>query len=430
MKTNFKKLAVLAGTTAVMAAGSMSAHAVITSVPAPAQLVPLFYYSTANNIDTEIRVVVPRTVGSDTVINLLGGITTPPTAVSGSWNATNASLSVAATARIHWFWMDQESAEVVNSSFPVTADDEIYFSAANMPCQIVGSSSCTTLAPQLTNGQAGYLILTNESAAQGGAPTFAFSADAWLENGGAPLNGLASAYYIPVLGLADAADTITTYPTPTNNVVEAYSSTVADGPIASPIQTGMRTSSTLAGSTYRVIDVPIFPLAPSAQTTVSTFSPGPYANFIVAWADDNGLGNGLSGKLYTVNNSEVQVSNGTFSLPYQLNTFCVAATSSSTTTLSTCGVSTAFSDLYSTNALSNPTTTSTGYIAPTLSNLANGGFLKLVIDAPVLPVAAPAQQGAYSSVVIFNLPLQGSGTAGVQDDSTEIAVDTGFFSAN
>ena len=52
MKTNFKKLAILAGTTAAMAAGSMSAQAVITSVPAPAQLIPLFYYNSTAGGDT------------------------------------------------------------------------------------------------------------------------------------------------------------------------------------------------------------------------------------------------------------------------------------------------------------------------------------------------------------------------------------------
>lgn len=52
MKTNFKKLAILAGATATMAAGSMSAHAVISSIAAPAQLYLSF---TGNKITVLIR---------------------------------------------------------------------------------------------------------------------------------------------------------------------------------------------------------------------------------------------------------------------------------------------------------------------------------------------------------------------------------------
>ena len=109
MKTNFKKLAILAGTTAAMAAGSMSAHAVITAVPAPAQLIPLFYYNNylaANAVATTVRVTVPKSVGADTVINLLGA----PIASSTTWNSTFAGVTT--TSKIHYYVMNANSKEV------------------------------------------------------------------------------------------------------------------------------------------------------------------------------------------------------------------------------------------------------------------------------------------------------------------------------
>ncbi|NDE35466.1 MAG: hypothetical protein EB012_11560, partial [Gammaproteobacteria bacterium] len=286
MKTNFKKLAILAGATAAMAAGSMSAQAVITSVPAPAQLIPLFYYNSTAGVDTAVKVIVPKSVGADTVINLLAGAIPPST----SWSTTTAALP----SKIHYFVMNYQSKEVINGAIPVTGDDEVYIEAGDFS--------------GLSSGTPYYLILTNESAYLGGAPTFQFNADAWIENDAATgTTGLPATVYIPVLGLADTADTTTT-PTPLNNVIENFP-TSAGGPIASPIHTAIRTSSTTPGLIYRVVDVPV-------HDTVT------HSNTLIAWADRNAtssLVNGLSGKLYSVDRDEVLASLGTYSFPNQLN---------------------------------------------------------------------------------------------------------------
>ncbi len=440
MNVKFKKLAMQAGITAALAGASLSAHAVITAVPAPAQLVPLFMWANPGSsnttiIDTEVRVIVPRAVGTDTVIDLLGGTLDPTrTSVNASWNATQAGLTTAAsvTSRIHWFFMDVRSREVVNSSFPVTPDDEIYFSAASMPCQVgvgVGANcGANGVAAPTIPSQPGYLIMVNESAYLGGAPSFSFSAEAWLANEGAdnipnvsPPNGLPTAAVIPVLGMADTADT-TTFPTPTNNVIENYAPAGAEGPIASPIHTGMRTSTTLANAEYRVIDIPMQPSIVTGQTIPAA---GAYVNTIVAWADRNHAAavanpptpeivNGLQGRMFTVNNQEVMTSNGRLTLPNQLNIVPVVPGGAP-------AAGYPFGNFY-TQVLGNVTGAA----------LAGGGFLKFVIDTVDLP-ADWTSVGSYSSVVIFTVPAQIGQNGlpiGNADDDAELAIDTGFFSAN
>ena len=451
MNAKFKKLATQAGVAAVLAGGSLSAHAVITAVPAPAQLVPLFYYSSAQHVNeqgeetgaaqnVEVRVIVPRAVGADTVIGLLGGA---GVGTQASWNGTQKFT----IPRIHWYFMDVNSKEVVNSSFPVTPDDEIYFSAENMPCQVgsltetgEGRYSCGSsgvAAPTLPADTAGYLILVNESASTGvEGPTFSFSAEAWLSNlsgrAGGGANGMSSSVSIPVLGMADTADT-TTYPTPTNNVIEDYAAAGAEGPIASPIHTGMRTSTTLADVKYRVFDIPMHGVpGVDGQTRLGRRS----INTIVAWADRNyaaaianppaaEIKNGLTGRLFTYNNNEVQTSNGRLILPNQLNIVPVVADPRTDLPQNY-----PFASLYTYKGGSAwvPTATDKVYFNATYANLANGGFLKFVVDTVDLPAAGLAP-GAYSSAVIFTIPSRAAGGGHAGKDS-ELAIDTGFFTAN
>ena len=381
MKTNFKKLAILAGATAAMAAGSMSAQAVITSVPAPAQLIPLFYYNTG--VDTSVRVIVPKSVGADTVINLLGA----PIGANTSWST--AAAGVGAAPAIHRFFLNYQSREVINDKVTLTPDDELYWNA----------SSVAGLAP----GVPYYVILTNESAALGGTPTFTFAANAWIENDNSDVVGtasatLASTVSLPVLGLADTADT-TTYPTPTNNVIENYP-TSAGGPIASPIISGIRTSSTAPGLIYRVIDVPVHN--------------NNHLNTLVAWADQNASSsnvNGLSGKLYSLDRNEVQASLGTYSFPYQLNIVKLGYTA--------------------TNPLGIIDTYAAVQTIGNTGSAVNGGFLKLVGDADSLPAAAATlAPGAYSSVILFTIPADATLNIVPNHDASEIAFDTGFFTQN
>ena len=396
MKTNFKKLAILAGATATMAAGSMSAHAVITSIAAPAQLVPFFYWNSGKGIDTAVRIQTPKSVGADTVISLLGG----SIAASTSWSTAASTLPNS----VHYTVMTNRSTEVCDGAISVTGDSEVYLEASE------DFGRCAT------SGVPYYLLLTNESARFGGAPTFQFEADAWLENdqtGGA--NGLSSSVAIPVLAMTDTADT-TTYPTPSNNVIENYP-TSAGGPIASPIHTGIRTSSTTTGLLYRVVDVPVF----DSRT---------HYNTLIAWASSNsvsGSANGLTGKIYSVSATEVTGSLGTFSFPNQLNVVKLGCDASL--------VGSATNACLSTGVLAGSTTLgvidsyTNGSISTLQSAAGNNGFLKLVIEDGALPApAATLSPGAYSSVVLFNIPSYIATVAGT--DESELALDTGFFTSN
>lgn len=376
MKTNFKKLAILAGATAAMAAGSMSAQAVITSVPAPAQLVPLFYFNSTAGVDTAVKIIVPKSVGADTVINLLAGAIPAST----SWSTTTSALS--SGNKIHYFVMNYQSKEVIDGPISVTGDDEAYIEAGDFS--------------GLSSGTPYYLILANESAYLGGAPTFQFNADAWIENDAATgTTGLPATVYIPVLGLADTADT-TTFPTPLNNVIENFP-TSAGGPIASPVHTAIRTSSTTPGLIYRVVDVPVH-------------DTNTHSNTLIAWADKNATSsvvNGLSGKLYAVDRDEVTASLGTYSFPNQLNIVKLGYTGTNPL-----GITDSYANV---SSISN------------ISTATKGGFLKLVGDSTAAASATGLAAGAYSSVVLFSIPT--SYVVG-SEDSSEFAVDTGFFTQN
>ena len=399
MKTNFKKLAILAGTTAAMAAGSMSAHAVITAVPAPAQLIPLFYYNNylaSNAVATTVRVTVPKSVGADTVINLLGA----PIASSTTWNSTFAGVTT--TSKIHYYVMNANSKEVYDGSKSVTPDGETYFEADD-----------STFRSVMNAGQPYYLILTNDSAVLGGTPTFQFAAEAWIEFDGATAGGagLPATTSIPVLPLADTADT-TTYPTPTNNVIENFTY-AQGGPVAAPIHSGIRTSSTTSGLLYRVVDVPVF-------------DPTTHNNTLVAWASSNASGtpaggNGLSGKLYSVDGSEVQQSLGVFSFPNQLNIVKITGTTPFANSL---GITDGYSQSI-TSGTAGTTGCSAAAVAAVTCTASASGFMKLVIDAVALPAASSTlAPGAYSAVILFNVP---TGLSSGDEDASAVAIDTGFF---
>lgn len=407
MKINFKKMALSAGVTAAMAAGSMSAHAVITAVPAPAQLVPLFYFNTNAGWDTDVRITVPKAVGQDTVIALLAGQSSGIDNIPAdtAWNSVGAGFKPVGIAdwsyqEIHWYWMDNQSKEIVNGVFSVSPDDTVWLSAEGV--------ARDTNFLETTNGQAGYLILANGSADGGGAPQFSFAADAWVENQNGAM-GYPSSFSVPVLGLADDVDT-TTYPTPTNNLIQTYP-TSAGGPIASPIHTGIRTSTTDASFKFRVVDLPIHDVDWQNNT-------------LVAWNDRNGL----TGRLYGIGADEEYSSLGSFSLPNQLNIVTLGWRTPNTDNnvlgiLNTCsGTCGAKANSTQVNALRN------------IGASANGGFLKFVVDAVALPkpAAGTLSAGAYSSMIMFNVPgsiypdLKAQQRIG-DEEAPNLGIDTGWF---
>jgi len=240
MKTNFKKLALVAGVTAAMAGGSMSAHAVIQAAPGQAQLVPLFFWSSApggalnaraNGANTVVRVTVPKSLGSNTVVDLLnpgtsptgahedegdanlspvienptvyleGGNNNQPLNLNGLTITANAINATAfPNSFIHWYFLDVRSVHQADGKFPVSQDDAVVLSANCMgnsgaippgkyPNVYADIAGCTSSA--IPENVAGYLVLVNESARNGEAPLFGFSADAWLVNNGGNANAVA-----------------------------------------------------------------------------------------------------------------------------------------------------------------------------------------------------------------------------------------------
>ena len=436
---NFKKLAVLMGATAAVAMGSSAANAAITSVPAAAQLVPLFYFNSGTagltaatgtgapspqgsgngSVDTIVRVIVPRSVGTDTVINILsdyayGG----PIAPSTKW-AVNSNGSAQA---VHYFWMDNRSVEIANKTVNVSSDQELFISAAAEGALF-----------SIPSSKAGYLILTNDSAFQGGAPNFLFAADAWLVNN-TYSPGLPSTISIPVFGMNDAVDTAST-PTPSNNVVESHA--YVTDPVASPIHTAIRTNSTTTGNNLRVVDVPLFDNIPG--------TPFGYNNILVAWSDRNdcaGYTNISVGYLstacanpsslrnievYGVNTTENQLSLPWMSLANQLNFVAMDFTFGAATNAP--NLQNNLSDMIGVNDAYGAT-----YGQSPLA--IDDGFVKLILKAPPLP-AASSTQGSYASVILFNIPVAINtgyvpGTPnpvwGTSLVSPQLGNDTGFFS--
>ena len=408
MKTNFKKIALQAGVSAALAAGSMAASAEITSVPAPAQLVPLFYYNTAG-VDTKVRITVPKSVGSDTVIGILSGeaygVDNIP--ASTKWNVASAGL--AGSPAVHWFWMDYKSNELLDGTIKVTPDDEEFISAE------AAAAAASSVATVPTSGQAGYLILVNESASLGGAPTFQFAADAWVENTNTSVS-LPTQVSIPVYALADDVDN-TTFPTPANNVIENNGA-----PDASPIHTAIRTSSTNPEFNVRVVDVPLFK---NNELATHTYE---YLNTLVVWSDRNGA-DSLDFKtdnqpFYFVDSDENQQSVPGKDMPNELNFLQVGWKNGYSFGGNTYNLSTVLgvADTYAATSL-NAVSAQASY--GTFEDK-SGGFLKLVLQNEQVPAGA-VLDGAYSSVVIFNVPVA-VGTGG-QNPGTTDAVDTGFFTS-
>lgn len=404
MKTNFKKLALTAGISAAMAAGSMSAHAVIQAVPAPAALVPLF--TTSNGTVSTVRIEVPQSVGVDSIVNLFGGpnaqggqLSSQNTVATGLSPSLTGSLT-ASTSRIHWVWMDLNSSELLNGSFAVSANDVVQFNSDAMP---FGGGTVA-----LNANTPGYLLLLNESAYFGGAPSFSFQADAFVTNG----TNVAS---VPVFPLTDAADNGAVAPSLANNVVEVYPVPVPDGspygegPIASPIVSGLRTGVNVNGADadwFRVIDIPL------TNAAGSTY---------VVWNDRNGIrfGNspivttpGITGSTFTYDCNENALSGPTLTLNNQLNFVSLGATSA--------GVGTFLPKNPSApGGFDSYTGIPTGIMADNGNCKASGttGFLRWITTSPIN--YGKLQGGAYSAAVVFRL-----------DTNTGLGlfpVDRGFF---
>lgn len=195
MLANFKKLGVAAAVASTLGV-SGAAHAVLQGVPGDALLIPH---------------VIASNVGG-TVTNTLIGVTVASNANSNA--AQFADLSLGAVphvgvgtlstpkddalgcgrsgARIHWFFFDQFSEEVVDDTIPVTCEDFVRIDWN----YIIQSKSL----PSAQN-KPGYMVITDAGSGDATKSEMILYAATYLIRG-----NWASQAYIPVLPLVDSVD--------------------------------------------------------------------------------------------------------------------------------------------------------------------------------------------------------------------------------
>jgi hypothetical protein len=196
MLANFKKMGVAAAVASTLGV-SGAAHAVLQGVPGDALLIPH---------------VIAANVGG-TVTNTLIGLTVASNANSNA--AQFADLSVIAPAhpagvgtlstpkddalgcgrsgaKIHWYFFDQFSEEVVNDTIPVTCEDFVRIDWNH----IIQSKSL----PSAQN-KPGYMVITDARSGDATKSEMILYAATYLIRG-----NWASQAYIPVLPLVDSVD--------------------------------------------------------------------------------------------------------------------------------------------------------------------------------------------------------------------------------
>jgi hypothetical protein len=403
MKTNFKKLASSAAVTAALAAGSMSAHAVITSVPGEAFLVPFAVAGTPadaqtsgyGQMDTVVRIVVPASVGLDTVFSFTAPHTSPTNPVAGG-GATELPDQFEKYEYIHWYFLNAKSEHILDGDFKVTPDDVAVFDWG----QVVAAN------PSLAN-QVGYLVFVTNEGHDGKAANFNFFADAYFvvhenqENLDGPSAGdIFNSVNIPALPLADGADGDATAPTLDNNVIEPWSQDVR----VSPLVSGIRTSIVDGKSQYTIIDMELAkglnnPFGTNVQDVNS---------MLVVWNDRNAVNWGGVG--VDVFDSHEQSCSWRLALPKELNLIWVPIGGPSGDLVSNPAYATPGFAQVKANTGSdtgaqvavNPLCTPNIDVGPDsfVGNRLNGGFVKLRLPEPKATATSPESASAAAAFTI------------------------------
>lgn len=310
MKTNFKKLASSAAVTAALATGSMSAQAIIVGVPGEGFLVPFAVATTAANpdpiygeMDTVVRIVVPASIGRDTVLDFTAPHTSPTNPVAGGAKELPEAAALEKGNYIHWTFMDSRSRHVLNGEFPVTADDVAVFDWQD----IVNANG------QLS-GVTGYLVFQTLAGFNGEDANFSFFADAYFTTGANDPDNFNDDYWssvnIPALPLADGADTGQTAPSLSNNIIVGGTSLNTQ---VSPLVSGIRTSIVDATAQWTVVDLE---LANSINQPFGAVAQD-VGSLLVVWSDRNATNWASLG--VDVFDDEEQRCSATLKLPNELN---------------------------------------------------------------------------------------------------------------
>jgi len=179
MLTNFKKVSVAAAVAAALGV-SGAAQAVIESYPGDALLIPYVATNGAGKLNTMISVVV----ASPTTVNV-GQFPT----LTGSKAST---ATTGCNGRIHWYFFDKSSVEIVNDTIPVTCDDWVGID--------FGTIVETKKLPSALNVP-GYMVIADASASETKASSMILYGAAYQIRG-----NWATQAYIPVLPLIDDVD--------------------------------------------------------------------------------------------------------------------------------------------------------------------------------------------------------------------------------
>lgn len=205
MKTRFRKIAVASAVTAALAGVSLPSHAIITGIAGEGLLIPLTIWDDAdrNNLNTLIEIEVPASIGHEDAANIYTAPNTTPTNANLSMGFNKDVFTPVVVGgntkyinKIHWFVFDRWSEHERNDEVIVTPDDVVQLNFRNM------------MPNSFYAGVPFYTVITNEighKMAGKADAQFSMFGDAWLVND----NGFEAE--IPVLPLADAADT-TTFP--------------------------------------------------------------------------------------------------------------------------------------------------------------------------------------------------------------------------
>jgi len=432
MKTNFKKLASSAAVTAALAAGSMSAHAVITSVPGEAFLVPFAVANTVDTltpgygqVDTVVRLFAPASVGIDTVFNYTAPHTAPTNA--GAAELPDVADLADDTANIHWYFLNEKSEHIIDGKLPVTPDDVDVFDWGTIVEQ----------NPVLAN-QVGYLVFVTNKGAIGQDANFSFFADAYFVvdannsfqgEGNTQLAGdLYNSVNIPALPMADGADNGATLPTLDNNVIEPFSQEIN----ASPLVSGIRTSIVDGKAEYTIVDLE---LANGADNPFGEFVQS-MSSLLVVWNDRNAVN--WAGVGVDVFDAHEQSCSWRLSLPKELNLVWVPIGGPQGTLVDNPSYSvpgfvtakaTTGSDTTAQGTV-NGLCTPAAYAGPDsfVGNRLNGGFVKMRLPEPKASASAPESASASAAFTI-NFAGEYAGPTFLQGFATETVLghDLGKF---
>lgn len=189
MLANFKKVGVAAAVATVLGV-SGAAQAVTLGHPGDALLVPFVVADQATGVNTLIGV----TVASPNNLNVgqYADLTVDGHPAVGT--LTPGKTATGCNGRLHWYFFDTRSVEVVNDTLPVTCEDFVRIDWGH----IVYNPERPLPSAQ---AQTGYLVIADNSANETTASNMSLYGAAYLIQG-----NWASQAYIPVLPLVDKVD--------------------------------------------------------------------------------------------------------------------------------------------------------------------------------------------------------------------------------